>query len=234
MSDRTEPEMTIISVEDNFLDQQVVRKTGLALSPPAFLASIIRPGPCDEVWFLPRASSSLTTGNTLLNPFGCQKLDAGVTLAVELKKPLGPGIVDIDEADAAIGWGRIALDVVRRDVPSEQAFLARSYLTHTPISPTRTRWSDMPDSNDCVLRLTVNGVLRQHSTLTAQRASAATLLTQIARSARLQPGDLLLTGTPHGVAFDGSSQWLTVGAEIVASVEGLGQLEMTVQDERPT
>lgn len=234
MSDRNEPVMSIISVEDNFVDQQVVRKTGLALNPPAFLSSIIRPGPCDDVWFLPRAASSLTIGHVLLNPSGCDRLDAGVTLAVELKSPLGPGNVDIDEADAAIGWGRIALDVVRRDVPSEQAFLARSYPTHTPISPIGTRWSDMPSPKDCVLRLSVNGVIRQHSTLTAQRASAARLLTQIARSTRLQPGDILLTGTPHGVAFDGSGQWLTAGDEIVASVEALGQLELAVEQEQPT
>lgn len=234
MPDRNEPVMTIISVEDNFIDQQVVRKTGLALNPPAFLSSIIRHGPCDDVWFLPRAPSSLTFGRVLLNPRGCERLDAGVTLAVELKSPLGPGLVDVDEAEAAIGWGRIALDVVRRDVPSEQAFLARSYPTHTPISPTRTPWCGMPPPKDCVLRLIVNGALRQHSTLTAQRASAATLLTQIARSTRLQPGDIVLTGTPHGVAFDGSGQWLTAGDAIVASGEGLGQLEMTVEEEQPT
>lgn len=224
----------VISVEDNYLDQQVVRKTGLALNPPAFLSSIIRPGPCDDVWFLPRATASLTMEGTLLKPAGCEQLDAGVTLAIELKAALGPGIVELDEAEAAIGWARIALDVVRRDVPKEQAFLARSYPTHTPVSDTRTRWSGVPTGPQCALQLVVNGVVRQSSSLDAQRASAATLITQIARSIRFSPGDLLLTGTPQGVAFDGSEAWLMAGDEIVASITGLGHLSIRVEQEQPT
>jgi len=118
-------------------------------------------------------------------------------------------------------------------VPTEQAFLARSYPTHTPISEHRVVWSDVPLGADCSLQLTVNGGIRQSSSLDSQCASAATLITQIARSIRFSPGDLLLTGTPHGIAFDGSERWLGASDEVVASIEGLGQLTVHVQEEPP-
>ena len=221
----------IICVDDNYVDQKKVRKTGLALNPPAFLSAVIRPGPCPEVWFLPRAAASLSMNRVLIRPAGCQRLDAGVTLAVELASTIGPGDISVDEAEAAIGWGRIALDVVRRELPAEQAFLARSYPTHTPVANVRTRWREVPKGADCALQLFVNGELRQRASLATQRATAAVLLTQIARSVRLSPGDLLLTGTPHGLAFDGSDQWLGPGDNLVASIGGLGEFAVSVEQE---
>lgn len=224
----------IICVDDNYIDQKKVRKTGLALNPPAFLSTVIRPGPCPEVWFLPRAATSLSMTHVLLKPASCQRLDAGVTLAVEVASTIGPGDISVDEAEAAIGWGRIALDVVRRDLPAEQAFLARSYPTHTPVADVRTRWREVPKGSACGLQLFVNGELRQHASLATQRAAAAVLLTQIARSIRLSPGDLLLTGTPHGLAFDGSEKWLEAGDNLVASIEGLGEIAVRVEQEATT
>jgi 2-keto-4-pentenoate hydratase/2-oxohepta-3-ene-1,7-dioic acid hydratase in catechol pathway len=226
-----ERDRLIIGVEDNFTDQRRTRRTGLALNPPAFLSTIVRIGPCDQVWFLPRLTSSLTWGEALLQPPGCLRLDAGVSLAVEVGTTIGPGPVSVDEATEAIALARVALDVVRRDVEPGHAVLARSYVTHTPVSAGSIGWSEFRERRDHTMGLSVNGTVRQASTTANQIADAPLLIAQIARCVGLEPGDIVLTGTPDGTAADCDDGWLEHGDEVVATIDGVGELHMTVVSE---
>lgn len=228
LSDRTR---LLFSVEDNFTGQLRPRRTGLALHPPAFLGQIQRHDLCDDIWFLPRASNSFTTGNKLLYPTGCEHLDAGVSLAVVLGRPIGPGEIELDDARAAIAAGTVALDVVRRDVPPEQAYLARSYMTHTPVSVTLVEWRDLPSSHQMRLVMDVNGERRQEARLSDQIAESAALIRSMARWVYLAPGDVVLTGTPPGLAADHGDGWLEPGDEIHAAISGVGELRLFVEEE---
>ena len=221
----------VMSVDDNFVDQRRIRRTGLARNPPAFLSSIVRTGPCDGVWFVPRFAGSVTTGSQLRLPAGCTRRDAGVCLAVEVGAAIGPGEISRERAALAIGTVAVALDVVRRDIEAGHGVLARSSPTHTPVSVANVAWGSLGPAVDTRLELVVNGRVRQSASLTDQLADPPTLLTQIARCVRLELGDLVLTGTPDGTADDSGHGWLEVGDVLVATITGVGELAMTVVHE---
>ena len=122
----------VLCAEDNFCTQLKPRRTGLAASRPAALEPIRRADPAEDVWIIPRDPDSLSDGaaGVLLPPGSL--LDAGVCLALVLGAPVFQ--IAVDEVAWVVAGYAVALDVVRRDVPTSQAYLARSYLTHTPLS----------------------------------------------------------------------------------------------------
>ena len=85
----------------------------------------------------------------------------------------------------------------------------------------------MPDPEDLRLASQVNGELRQDSTHRRPRSSArARSSTSSPRRCTLEPGDLILTGTPQGVgqAMD-PPRFLAVGDVVRCEIEGLGAIE---------
>ncbi len=123
----------VLGAEDNFTSQERPRKTGLAAMRPAPLEPFRRPDPSEDVWLVPRDPMSVATvGRPIPLPSGCTKLDAGVTLAAII----GSGCT-------VVGYA-VALDLVRRDVPVEHAYLARSHPGHTVLGPilcTTVHWT---------------------------------------------------------------------------------------------
>jgi 2-keto-4-pentenoate hydratase/2-oxohepta-3-ene-1,7-dioic acid hydratase in catechol pathway len=96
-------------------------------------------------------------------------------------------------------------DVSARDVQLEkgQFYESKSYPTFTPTGP-RLVLLDPEDFGrlaELRLRLWVNGELRQDGTVADMITRPAAALTQLARFQPLDPGDLLLTGTPGGTAL---------------------------------
>ena len=149
-------------------------------------------------------------------PPGCTRLDAGVCLAMVIRD---------DGADASLAVG---LDVVRRDVPDAQATLARSWPTHTPLSGEPVALSTVEGLHDMRLRLFVDGTCRQDGRISDFVVAPAVLLDSIRRRIALHDGDIVLTGTPPGLAFDRGDGWLLPGNELVAVIDGVGELRTSV------
>ena len=167
---------------------------------------------------MPRAPTSVAIDpEALVTPDDTTLLDAGVTLALVI----GP---DGDQIEAVT----VALDVVRRDVPDQQAVLARSYPTHTPLALTRVPVSELGSLAGLRLRLKVDGEPRQDGSIADLVAPPDVLVASIARRVRLQAGDIVLVGTPPGTAFDRGGGWLRPGSELVATVDGVAQLRTHV------
>ena len=73
----------------------------------------------------------------------------------------------------------------------------------------------------------VNGEKRQDSDITDMIFSAAEIVSYASKYVRLQPGDLIFTGTPSGVALEGEVNnygWLKPGDEVEIRIEGIGRL----------
>jgi acylpyruvate hydrolase len=208
---------TVLSAEDNFRTQPSPRRSGLYLARPPRLEPFRRADPSEDVWLVPRDPASVVRSPDFVEaPRGCTRLDAGVCLAVE---------IGTSAADTSFV---VALDVVRRDVPDAQATLARSWPTHTPVSGDRIPLADHERLDELRLRLYVNGSCRQDGRATDFVAAPTVLLDSIRRRIALHEGDLVLTGTPPGLAIDHGGGWLQPGDEMVAVIDGIGELRTVV------
>jgi 2-keto-4-pentenoate hydratase/2-oxohepta-3-ene-1,7-dioic acid hydratase in catechol pathway len=99
----------------------------------------------------------------------------------------------------------VADDVSARDVqlPKGQFYESKSYPTFTPLGPRLVLLDpgDVAALDRLRLTLSVNGEVRQDQPATDMIVRPARALTLLARFQTLQPGDVLLTGTPGGTAL---------------------------------
>ncbi|MDQ0146525.1 fumarylacetoacetate hydrolase family protein [Pseudarthrobacter niigatensis] len=92
----------------------------------------------------------------------------------------------------------------------------------TPLGP----WlvpADQIDGGNLRLRSWVNGEPRQDSTSAELIFDVPTLIHHCSQYMRLEPGDVILTGTPQGVALSGRFPYLQPGDVVEVEVEGLGR-----------
>ncbi|MCC7679819.1 MULTISPECIES: fumarylacetoacetate hydrolase family protein [unclassified Janthinobacterium] len=148
---------------------------------------------------------------------------------MELVVAIGKGGSDIGAADALSHvWGyAIGLDMTRRDVQGAAKKLGRPWDTgkafeHSapigPISPA----AQAGDVQHAAITLHVNGELRQSSSIDMLIWNVAETIADLSTYFTLQPGDLIYTGTPAGVAA------VQRGDELVGAIDGLGELRVKV------
>ncbi|MEA2652399.1 MAG: hypothetical protein QOI85_2120, partial [Chloroflexota bacterium] len=72
----------------------------------------------------------------------------------------------------------------------------------------------------------VNGEMRQSSTSAQMLFSVGELIEHLSRTMTLLPGDVILTGTPHGVGFTMTPpRFLAEGDVVRGEIDGLGSIE---------
>jgi 2-keto-4-pentenoate hydratase/2-oxohepta-3-ene-1,7-dioic acid hydratase in catechol pathway len=134
------------------------------------------------------------------------------------------------------GGGRIAGycvadDVTARDLQGRepQWTRAKGADTFCPIGPWVTTADEVPNPENLRLRTWVNGELRQNSSTADLIFGCQELVEFISQTCTLEPGDLILTGTPSGVGQGlDPPQFLGPGDTIRVEIEGLGIIEHTV------
>lgn len=110
-----------------------------------------------------------------------------------------------------------------------QWLLGKCYDGWCPVGPYLVTADEIPDPDRLTVRCCVNGELRQDGNSSDMIFSCRQLIAYISRYVPLAPGDLILTGTPAGVALGRPDRpWLKPGDELVVAVAGLGQLRNTV------
>jgi 5-oxopent-3-ene-1,2,5-tricarboxylate decarboxylase/2-hydroxyhepta-2,4-diene-1,7-dioate isomerase len=92
----------------------------------------------------------------------------------------------------------------------------------TPVGPWVVDRADVHDPMDLTLRTTVNGAVVQQGTTRDMIFDVPFLIEYLTGIMTLGPGDLILTGTPHGVVD------LNPGDVVVTEVEGVGALQNTL------
>jgi fumarylpyruvate hydrolase len=147
---------------------------------------------------------------------------------VELVLAIGTGGADLtpEQAEAAIwGWA-VGVDLTRRDLQAEAKKAgkpwdsAKGFDASAPIGPITPKSSAAAPVGR--IRLTVDGAVKQDGELADMIWSPAEVLAQASRLWRLEPGDLIFTGTPEGVGP------IARGARVEAVVDGLQPLAFTV------
>lgn len=101
-----------------------------------------------------------------------------------------------------------------------------------PCGPVVVTAEEVPNPHALRLRLWVNGELRQDSHTGEMIFSIPYLISYFSRLFTLRPGDILSTGTPPGVGMGRRPPaFLKDGDEVVAWIEGIGQLRNRVVPE---
>jgi 2-keto-4-pentenoate hydratase/2-oxohepta-3-ene-1,7-dioic acid hydratase in catechol pathway len=135
-------------------------------------------------------------------------------------------------AGGRIGGYCIADDVSARDLQRREAQWTRAKGADTfcPYGPWITTADEVPDAGNLRLQTWVNGELRQDSNTSDLIFGCEELVEFIAQTCTLEPGDLILTGTPSGVgmAMDPPS-WLKTNDTIRIAIESLGEIEHRVE-----
>jgi acylpyruvate hydrolase len=133
-----------------------------------------------------------------------------------------------DRAMSAVAGYAVANDVSMRDFQykTHQWLQGKAWDASTPVGPELVTADEVPDPSALTLRTTVNGQTVQESSTALLIFSVAKLISVISEFATLEPGDLILTGTPGGVGFRREPQLLLGDGDVVTvEVDGIGRIE---------
>lgn len=139
-------------------------------------------------------------------------------------------------ADVVAGYA-VANDISMRDYQykTHQWLQGKAWDRSTPVGPALVTADEAPDLAALTLRTTVNGELVQEASLAQLIFDVPKLVSTISEFTTLEPGDLILTGTPGGVGFRRDPQLLLGDGDVVSvEVEGIGRIENVVRVEAPS
>jgi 2-keto-4-pentenoate hydratase/2-oxohepta-3-ene-1,7-dioic acid hydratase in catechol pathway len=200
----------IIGVGLNYRDH--AEETGLAL-------------PKEPTLFLKATSALCGPADDLVMPRGAKSVDWEVELGVVIGKP-GVYIAERGALDHVLGYC-IGIDFSERDFQFNrggQGFKGKSADTFAPLGPILATRDEIADPQDLSLRLSVNGKIKQSGSTRDMIFSVVELVSYISRFMSLQPGDVILTGTPAGVGLGQKPPvYLRAGDVVTASIDGLGE-----------
>jgi len=163
-----------------------------------------------------------------------QRVDWEVELAVVIGRRMR-AVREVDALDHVAGY-TVANDVSARDVQfaDGQWVRAKSLDTFCPLGPCLVTADEFGDPQSKRLWTRVNGETVQDSNTSKMVFGVAELLAFCSASFTLEPGDLLLTGTPWGCGeFMAPPRSLNDGDVVETGVEGIGTLVNPVVDQRP-
>jgi|SRR5580693_1362239 2-keto-4-pentenoate hydratase/2-oxohepta-3-ene-1,7-dioic acid hydratase in catechol pathway len=152
-----------------------------------------------------------------------------VDYEAELAVVIGRRCKGTSEADALnyVAGYTCMNDVSARDFQfgDNQWVRAKSQDTFGPMGPYLVTSEDIPDPQTLPIRCVVNGQVLQDSNTDKMIFGVRYLISFISRGITLEPGDVISTGTPHGVGFARKPPiFLQDGDEVVVEIDGIGRL----------
>lgn len=186
-----------------------------------------------------KAGSSLSGPfDDIVRPRGVRLLDYELELGLVIGTPMTQRTKVTDEnlGDYVAGIV-ISNDVSARDVqiPQNQWFKGKSFRTFCPTGPYLylLDGDDIPRLHDIDIRLEVNGEMRQEANTRQLLYGPAETLTEVSGLMDLNPGDLIQTGTPGGVAIKAPSARAQRIARILMDEKKMFKVFMKRQMENP-
>ncbi len=204
----------IICIGQNYADHVAEMKSSLPEYPVLFAKfSNALVGPEDDI-----QKSPLT-----------DQLDYEVELVIVIGKEASE--IKKEDAFHYIAGYTIGNDTSARDLQKRtpQWLQGKSHDKSTPIGPYVVTADEIADPENLGIRAFVNGEKRQESTTQELIFTIPILIEFISNLMTLQPGDIIFTGTPHGVgAGMNPPQFLSAGDVVTLEIDGIGKLENKV------
>ncbi|UED85567.1 fumarylacetoacetate hydrolase family protein [Streptomyces profundus] len=182
--------------------------------------------PKQPIIFYKSPNTVVGPSDDVLIPRGSLRTDWEVELAVVIGRR-ARYLGSVDEALAHVAGYTVSNDVSERayqlDDSGGQWSKGKSCETFNPLGPALVTPDEVPDPQRLRLRSWVNGEPRQDSTTGDMIFSAAVLVHHLSQYLVLEPGDIINTGTPEGVALSGRFPYLAPGDVVELEIEGLGR-----------
>ncbi len=164
-----------------------------------------------------------------VNPDVSDKMDWEVELGVIIGKG-GQGIRREHALQHVFGY-TVINDVSARDLQKrhKQFFLGKSLTGACPMGPWIVTRDEIPDPQALNLACRVNNQIKQNSNTRHQIFDTATVIETLSRSMRLEPGDIIATGTPNGVGYvRNPPEYLLPGDIVECEIESIGTIRNTI------
>jgi acylpyruvate hydrolase len=181
--------------------------------------------PTAPVIFMKPATAVICDGGTVQIPSYSQACHHEVELAILIGRE-ARGVSEDEAMEYVAGYG-VAIDMTLRDVQDRLKSkglpweIAKGFDTSCPLSAFVPA-SEVADPHNLALRLSVNGEQRQNSTTANMIHRVPQMLSHISSIFTLEPGDVILTGTPPGVGP------VQAGDIMEAEISGVGSLKVFV------
>jgi 2-keto-4-pentenoate hydratase/2-oxohepta-3-ene-1,7-dioic acid hydratase in catechol pathway len=169
-------------------------------------------------------NNTLTTygADVELGPVG-QQFDYEVELGVVIGRKC-KHVTEADALDYVLGYC-VANDLSCRDLQflSSQWLLGKSLDGFLPLGKYLVTADEVGNPQDLRLTCSLNGEQRQNSSTADMIFSVAEIVSFLSRHMTLEPGDLIVTGTPEGVIMGlKEKNWLKPGDVVQVEIEKLG------------
>ena len=208
----------IVAIGLNYMDH--IRETK-STPPPRpliftkFTSSVINPG--DEIVWSP-------------------ELTKQVDYEAELAAVIGKTARRVSQADALnyVAGYTCANDVSAREIQmgDGQWIRGKSLDTFCPIGPGFVTSDEIGDPQTLAIRCILNGQVVQESNTKEMIFGVAELVSYCSQAFTLEAGDVILTGTPHGVGMGRTPQlWMKNGDKVTIEIEKIGRLENVCREE---
>jgi 5-carboxymethyl-2-hydroxymuconate isomerase len=181
--------------------------------------------PDKPVIFIKPASSIIHEGEQVRIPVYSDDCHHEVELAVLIGRT-GKNVADSEAMGLVAGYG-VAIDLTLRDVQSELKAkglpweIAKGFDTACPLSDF-VPGEQIKDPHQLQLTIKINGKMRQDGNTCLMMRNIPRFISEVSAIFTLQPGDILLTGTPAGVGR------IQSGDRLEAEIEQVGRLSVSV------
>ena len=206
------PATKILAIGLNYKDHAKEQKSALPTQP---------------LIFIKLTSSVIPHGHPInWDPAITQAVDYEAELAVIIGKK-ARYVTEAEALDYVFGY-TCANDVTARDLQAGDGQWARvkGMDTFCPLGPWIVTRDAVRDPQAIGIHSMVNGEVRQNSNTSEMVFSVRQIIAYLSRAFTLQPGDVILTGTPAGVGNGRDPKvFLAEGDEVVVELDGIGRLE---------
>ncbi|PZG23141.1 fumarylacetoacetate hydrolase family protein [Nonomuraea aridisoli] len=177
------------------------------------------------------ADCLIGAADDIARPEETAEFDWEAELAVVIGKPVrrAKGA----EAEAAIAGFTVLNDITCRDwqFRTREWLQGKMWDSSTPLGPYLVTPGDLPGGvrPELEVTLSVDGEVMQHDNTGDLLFDPVVLVEYVSTIVRLNPGDVIATGTPGGVGHARTpKRYLTGGERVVTEIQGIGRLENTV------
>lgn len=183
-------------------------------------------------FFKPARQAAIGDGQCAAIPKNCQKYDWEIELAMVIGKTAKD--LTLENAMEHVAGYTIAIDLSARDFARapEQFYkfdwvAAKANDASCPIGPALIPACFVSDPQDLDLKLELNGQIKQEANTSGMIFDLREQLVRLTEIMTLEPGDIVLTGTPAGVGA-ARGEFLAPGDQLHAHISGLGTLNTTI------